>query len=145
LGFEAKSRIMGLFKKKKRKEGHALVGESPIRDGQAQFSGTPEARQGVATLNEAACPDQGKLLTEKHSLDTEKGRDCGDADIKSSRLKVRLRKSISHLFVDKSQIQQPALLRNSNEVSLLMWEVVNCSHHSAVFHPCHYPQRQRCQ
>src|SRR5579859_4585498 len=96
---------MGLFKKKKRKEEDAFVCDSPTRGGQAD--GSYGAQQDVARLKEAGGPDPWRLSTQKPSLDTERGSDFGDADIKSSSLKVRLRKSLSQIFTDKTQVQKP--------------------------------------
>jgi len=98
---------MGLFKKKKRKDEHSFVGESSAKGTRAQPSGTFEARQDVPRLKEAARQGNDRLSTGKHSLEAEHGSDLGYRDPKSSRLKVRLRKSLSQLFMDKIQTPQP--------------------------------------
>lgn len=110
---------MGLFKKKKQREDDDFVCESPTRGGQAH--GNYRAQQNVARLKETVHQDQGRPSTEKHSLDTEHSSEFGDADIKSSRLKVRLRKSLSQMFADKTQSQRlhPPLPRIFTEVFYL--------------------------
>jgi hypothetical protein len=110
---------MGLFKKKKRKEEHSFVGESSAKGTRAQPSGTFEARQDVPRLKEAARQGNDRLSTGKHSLEAEHGSDLGYRDPKSSRLKVRLRKSLSQLFMDKTQTPQPPLPPLSAEVCLI--------------------------
>jgi hypothetical protein len=112
---------MGLFKKKKRKEEHSFVEESSAKGTRAQPSGTFEARQDVPRLKEAARQGNDRLSTGKHSLEAGHGSDLGYRDPKSSRLKVRLRKSLSQLFMDKIQLQtpQPALPPLSAEVCLI--------------------------
>jgi len=110
---------MGLFKKKKRKEEHSFVGESSAKGTRAQPSATLEARGDVPRLKEAARQGNDRLSTGKHSLEAEHGSDLGYRDPKSSRLKVRLRKSLSQLFMDKIQTPQPPLPPLSAEVCLI--------------------------
>ena len=110
---------MGLFKKKKRKDEHSFVGESSAKGTRAQPSGTFEARQDVPRLKEAARQGNDRLSTGKHSLEAEHGSDLGYRDPKPSRLKVRLRKSLSQLFMDKAQTPQPPLPPLSAEVCLI--------------------------
>ena len=110
---------MGLFKKKKRKENDAFVQEPPARA--AQVHGRNGPQQDVARLKEEARQDRRRRPTEKHSPDSGFGNESGDADIKSSRLKVRLRKSLSQIFSDKTETRMekappPPLPRLSTEV-----------------------------
>ncbi len=130
---------MGLFRKKKRKEGQDFIGATSRLGTRGFENGTSDGRQqDIGRLKEAARQGYERLSTEKNSLDSQNGYGNGDADGSSSRLKVRLRKSFNQLFMEKNQTQRESLPRVSTEVyscknKLLIVVITGSSHISPNF------------
>jgi hypothetical protein len=129
---------MGLFRKKKRKEGQGLNEETARLEARGFEIGTSDARHDLGRLKEAARQGRERLSTEKHSLDSQNDYRPGEADGSSSRLKVRLRKSFSQLFLEKNQTQGPPVPRISTDVcslkiKSLMVVITRPSHISPIF------------